>query len=201
MAYRLAMAISGAVSLGSYEAGVVFEIVRAIGQLNTHNRNNPEKQIHIDVLTGASAGGMTAAIIAQKLMFEKSALESPANNAMHRAWVEQVDIRSLLSNEYGDNPERSLLSSNFVGKIAENILLTRYKSSQKVVESHPASAKTVHLGLALSNLNGVDYAVDAFKNSSLSTETGEFVQTRFQDSLTRIIGEQQDTLETWQEIT
>ena len=46
MTYRLAIAISGAVSLGSYEAGVMFEIIRAIGM---HNQNvlNPDQQIKI----------------------------------------------------------------------------------------------------------------------------------------------------------
>ncbi len=54
---RLAITIVGAVSLGSYEAGVMYEIIEAIRQ---HNENTPEieKQIKIDVITGASAGAI-----------------------------------------------------------------------------------------------------------------------------------------------
>ena len=66
MTYRVAFAISGAVSLGSYEAGTIYEIISALSE---HNKNLPEnsnERIEIDVLSGASAGGMTAALIAHK---------------------------------------------------------------------------------------------------------------------------------------
>ena len=75
MAKKLAITISGAVSLGSYEAGVMYEVVHAIRQHNESRETSADDRILIDVLTGASAGGMTAAILAQKLMFEADALE------------------------------------------------------------------------------------------------------------------------------
>jgi len=52
MPKRLAITISGAVSLGSYEAGVLYEVITALGQ---HNQNTPneDEKILIDVLTGA----------------------------------------------------------------------------------------------------------------------------------------------------
>ena len=52
MTYRVAMAISGAVSLGSYEAGCVYELLNAFKEHNANPQNTP---IEIDVLTGASA--------------------------------------------------------------------------------------------------------------------------------------------------
>src|SRR5688500_473790 len=125
MSYRIAIAISGAVSLGSYEAGVAYELINAIGQHNQNNRDRPDKQIHIDVLTGASAGGMTATILAQKLLFDAAALAQPFANDLYRAWVQEVDINGLLSTDLGDNPSQSLLSSNFVDTIAQKILLQR----------------------------------------------------------------------------
>ena len=39
MTYRVAFAISGAVSLGSYEAGTIYEIISALSE---HNKNLPE---------------------------------------------------------------------------------------------------------------------------------------------------------------
>jgi hypothetical protein len=75
MTYKVAIAISGAVSLGSYEAGTMYEIINAI---KLHNSQNPDaRQIKVDVLTCASAGGMTAALVAQKLLYESQALEPP----------------------------------------------------------------------------------------------------------------------------
>jgi predicted acylesterase/phospholipase RssA len=75
MAVRLSIIVAGAVSLGSYQAGVLYEVLDAIAQ---HNSSAPEAStILIDVLTGASAGGMCATVLAQKLMFEASALTDP----------------------------------------------------------------------------------------------------------------------------
>jgi hypothetical protein len=91
MAYRLAIAISGAVSLGSYEAGVMFEVIRAIGAHNRAVAAEPERRIVIDVLTGASAGGMTAVILAQKLLFDGASLDDPAANPLCRPWVQIAD--------------------------------------------------------------------------------------------------------------
>ncbi len=199
MATKLAIAISGAVSLGSYEAGVVYEIVNAIAQHNRHNQQNPDAQIHIDVLSGASAGGMTAAILAQKLLFNGESLDHPYNNVLHDAWVKNVDISQLLSDAYADDPTRSLLSSNFIDHMAEDILLSRYHTPSPS-NRHLAAGDSVLLGLAMSNLNGIDYAVDAFQNASLSNETGQFVQTRFQDSFTRFLNDESDTRELWQTI-
>lgn len=197
MSYRIAIAISGAVSLGSYEAGVAYELINAIGQHNQNNRDRPERQIHIDVLTGASAGGMTATILAQKLLFDAAALAQPFANDLYQAWVKEVDIGGLLSNDYGDNPRQSLLSSNFVDAIAQKILLHRYRGPTPPAVPHPAAAPELRLALAMSNLNGVDYAVDAFKNASLENTTGRFIQTRFQDAFSRIVGKSTDNESFW----
>ncbi|MGD0494395.1 MAG: patatin-like phospholipase family protein, partial [Steroidobacteraceae bacterium] len=74
----LAITIAGAVSLGSYEAGATYEILDAIRQHNEHpDTIKNDDYIRIDVLTGASAGGMTAAILAQKLLFQKDTFVGP----------------------------------------------------------------------------------------------------------------------------
>lgn len=200
MTSKVAIAISGAVSLGSYEAGVVYELLDAIGQHNRNNVDRPDRQILVDVLTGASAGGMTAAMLAQKLLYDRDRLATPYDNDLYRAWVEQVDISGLLSNDYGDNPGQSLLSSNFVGSIADDMLLARYRTNDRPVAHHPAASPTLQLALAMSNLNGVDYAVSAFKNASLDTETGYFVQTRFEDSFTRSVDLSSDNPGFWNQV-
>jgi predicted acylesterase/phospholipase RssA len=69
MPKRLAITIAGAVSLGSYEAGVLYEVLDAIHQHNCVPGTPDEDRIEIDVLTGASAGAMTAAIVAQKMLY------------------------------------------------------------------------------------------------------------------------------------
>src|ERR1041384_2992655 len=118
MPKRLAITISGAVSLGSYEAGVLYEIIHAIGQHNTDPATQEGERIEIDVLTGASAGGMTATIAAQKLAFEASAVAGPYDNAFYRPWVADVSLDGLLAMHGIDDPTKSILSSQHVVDIS-----------------------------------------------------------------------------------
>src|ERR1700692_455350 len=93
----LAITIAGAVSLGSYEAGATYEILDAIRQHNEDPLTVANGDfIRIDVLPGASAGGMTAAILAQKLLLAKNSFvgpdgkSSPYNNPLYKAWVQDI---------------------------------------------------------------------------------------------------------------
>lgn len=201
MPYRLAIAISGAVSLGSYEAGVMFEVIRAIGM---HNKavSNEDDQIKIDILTGASAGGMTAAILAQKLLFEAESLEHPNSNHLYEPWVNIADVKGMLQELDGDDPDKSILSSAFIASIAEQYLLARYQGNNNSKHNpHPAAAESIRIGLALSNMNGVDYGINVFDGAELANPTSTFTYTKFQDSFTRIASETADNRAFWEEIS
>jgi hypothetical protein len=58
MPKRLVITIAGAVSLGSYEAGVLYEVLDAIHQHNFAEGVTDDEKILIDVMTGASAGAL-----------------------------------------------------------------------------------------------------------------------------------------------
>ncbi len=76
-----------------------------------------------------------------------------------------------------DDPVKSVFSSDFVIEISKRYLTHRYESHIDPQRSkHPASAQVVHLGLALANLNGVDYGLT-------TRPDGNFVYTRHQDEL------------------
>src|SRR5271165_518838 len=112
MSYRLAITIAGAVSLGSFEAGVLFEILDALAQHNQAAR--PEARIYVDVLTGASAGGMTAAIAAQTMLYCWPAVTDAYDNPFYNAWVAGVDIDGLLPLGPKESAGMSVFSSDFV---------------------------------------------------------------------------------------
>ncbi len=176
MPKRLAITIAGAVSLGSYEAGVLYEVLEALRQHNELpvNANN---KIIVDVLTGASAGGMTATIVAQKLLFEASSLQGAYTNSLYRPWVRDISLEGLLKLQPSENPTHSILSSSLVEDISIRYLMQRYQSHLPAsTQQHPACSPVVQLGLALSNLNGVDYYYDV-------RPSGKFVYTRHQDQL------------------
>ncbi len=198
MPQKLAIAISGAVSLGSFESGVMYEIIEAIAQHNQHPETTEDQKIIIDVITGASAGAMTAAILAQKLLFEADKLRNPNQNDIYRAWVEEADIHTLLKFGLDDNPDMAILSSGFVQQVGNKYLLSRYNSSSPpAAQRHPAVADKIQLGIALSNLNGFDFTkqltnIQGQLNSEDNRENS-FTYTKHKDCyITQIQGNQQD---------
>jgi len=201
MAKKLAITISGAVSLGSYESGVVFEVLDALSQHNQWADANhlPDERIEIDVLTGASAGGMTVAMVAQRLLYDGPAMSQAYDNPLYNAWVASVDIEGLLARDPQEDVTHSVLSSDFVIGISESSLLARYQDPSQgppAAQPHPAlaSERKLQLGLALSNLNGVDYY-----RSTLSG--GQFIYTRHEDQfVTQIDQIQDDRAEPWERV-
>jgi predicted acylesterase/phospholipase RssA len=89
MAKRLAITIAGAVSLGSYEAGVLYELMRAIRSYNEAGPGD-DKKIYVDVITGASAGGMTAAMVSQRLMYDAASKGNSPTRSTRRGWNASV---------------------------------------------------------------------------------------------------------------
>lgn len=201
MAKKLAITISGAVSLGSYESGVIFEVLDALAQHNqwASASNLSDERIEIDVLTGASAGGMTVAMIAQRLLYDGLSMSQAYDNPVYNAWVSDVDIVGLLARGPTEDVTHSVLSSDFVTRISETYLMGRYKNQPQpppTPQPHAAlsSDHKLQLGLALSNLNGVDYY-----RSTLSG--GQFIYTRHEDQFVSEIDQiPDDRPELWERI-
>lgn len=207
MPQKLAVAISGAVSLGSYEAGVMYEIIEAIAQHNSHPDTTEAQRIEIDVITGASAGAMTACILAQKLMFEAEALRQPYANALYGPWVEDIDISGLLNLRPSEDPNLSVLSSDQIAEIGYKYVMQRYASGQPTPrQRHPAAAASIRLGLAMSNLKGVDYAVEVTDFPDVTNPNNRsrrmFTYTRHKDYFTYAVkdGDQDDNPRLWRQL-
>src|SRR5271170_5818648 len=109
MPRRVAITIAGAVSLGSYEAGVLYEVLEALRRHNSNAKTEDEK-IYIDVITGASAGGMTAAMAAQRLLYDAASLSDPQKNVFYQAWAVRISLWSLVKMKWKENIWQSLFS-------------------------------------------------------------------------------------------
>lgn len=180
--------------MGCFEAGVLYEVLTAIKQHNQHEdtRKDPSQRIEIDVLTGASAGGMTATIAAQKLMFDATALDGAYQNSFYRPWVLDVDLEGLLALQSAEDPTHSILSSDFVEGISRKYLTQRYQAHIVPAPTrHAAAADRIHLGLALSNLNGVNYSKPTFPQ-------GTFNYTRYLDEISQKIEANSDNEDVWE---
>lgn len=139
---RLALILSGAASLGSFEAGVLTELLWTLE--HQWRQADPSRRWTLDIITGASAGAMTAALVARAVM-----ADSRTTRSLHSAWVEEIDIRELLR----EPPATALLSKEPIRAIAARHL------SAPPADATPANhaPERLRLRFTLANMNGVDW--------------------------------------------
>lgn len=143
---RIALAMSGGIALTVYEAGVAHELWRAATALDLSDERFGEDerqaaagkgsvpastyravlkkvggQLVLDVLTGASAGGINAVLLG-------STLSTGGDfGALHDLWLEAADIDKL---EYRDTVPKSLLDSGvFRGPLRQALEKNQRRSS------------------------------------------------------------------------
>jgi Patatin-like phospholipase len=193
MPKKLAITISGAVSLGSYEAGVLFEVLDAIRQHNQDAATSPDDQIIIDVLTGASAGGMTAIIVAQKLLYSDGEFKGPYDNPLYNTWVKRISLAGLQATGDDEPALHSLFSSNLIETISREALTARYAAKPpQPAQRFVGVGDELRVGVAVTNLNGVAYGYPV-------TPGDKFVYIDYGDQLTRhIVAGASDTGEFWE---
>lgn len=195
MTKKLAIVISGAVSLGSYEAGVAYEVLEAIAQHN--EAAPPEDKIIIDVITGASAGGITAAVLGKALLCHGKKLREAYANPLYKAWVEKVKMvkaspadpeEGLLEVEV-DNHKYSLLNMTALNHIAEGIFpddFLQCANDCEISEPHPAANKDngvhqVAVGIAMGNLNGFPLDLQLNIGTNLKSNA-RFAYSQYKDN-------------------
>jgi|ERR1022692_2243467 hypothetical protein len=193
MPKKLAITIAGAVSLGSYEAGVLYEVLDAIHQHNNDPATTDNDRVMIDVLTGASAGGMTAIILAQKLLYSAGEFQGPYDNPLYNLWVKRINLTGLQATEDNEPALQSLFSSNLIETISEEALKARYATPPPPpAVRHVGVGDEIRVGVALTNLNGVGYGYPI-------TPSGKFAYIDYGDQLTRhVVASSCDTGDFWE---
>ena len=175
--FEIGLVMAGAVSAGAYTAGVVDYIIEVLDTWHQARKPGTDVPIHdlkIRVLTGASAGGMTAAISIAELLnrpiMPDGMVPPDYKSLLYRTWVEDIDITQLLDTtdltQHDDI--KSLLDSTAIEKIAENVIDEK-SLTEKVMQrwsTIPFVDPELRVYLTLSNLRGLPYE---FK---LSGETG-----------------------------
>jgi len=182
--FRIALNMAGAVSAGAYTAGVLDFLIEALdawydaraAQLRLHGEDIeawtvPAHDVSVEVLTGASAGGMCAAIgsVALQEEFEHVRQSSPPAgapvNRLYQSWVRSIDILPLLEADdlpNGEGPVKSILDSTPIGDIANAALA----ANQSRAKARPWLANPLGIILTLSNLRGTPYSVDQSNQGS-----------------------------------
>jgi hypothetical protein len=178
MTFRIGLNMAGAVSAGAYTAGVLDFLVQALdawyderarqlAQFGTDTKlwTVPTHDVVLQVLTGASAGGMCAAIssVALQEEFDHVTTTSPPEgtpvNRLYQSWVQTIDILPLLgAADLPDKqgPVKSLLDSTPIAQIAQQALVT----SPGRLKKRTWVEDPLGIILTLSNLRGIPYSVD-----------------------------------------
>jgi predicted acylesterase/phospholipase RssA len=138
---HIALVLGGGASLGSYIGGALTEIITAV------ENNRRSERVVIDVITGASAGALNAALAARALRVNRHLLPW-----IERAWVEAADASVLL------DPARPNRTGWLDVSVLEDLARALVDGAPAADdERSPAAGDRVHVGITLANLYGVPY--------------------------------------------
>ncbi len=160
---RLALTIKGGVSLGTYEAGTITELLSLIKYNNQQPGAIPW---YIDCVAGASAGSITAAMLARALI--NTGAVGPngtmSDVVLQEIWVERLALDALVVGA----PNISILSSDAVRQIGNDY----FAAWPAIAAPHPAfrSASGVGLVFTLSALDVEPTAAQAANGALLYNE-------------------------------
>lgn len=165
---RVALVLSGGVSLGTYIAGALDELLVA---LNAHS-----DEYVIDIITGASAGATTAAIVAYDLLYRGG------KTGLYRAWVEQIDFVNLLDRQIPTNGQEpvALFHARQLHTVANETL--DWGNSAAAPVRAPACAENLIVGMTLTNVDALPYV--ARIRVSAASRTEDFTQYRHAEQQT-----------------
>jgi predicted acylesterase/phospholipase RssA len=167
---KIALILAGGVSLGSYEAGVLTELLYALDTLNATAEAEGRPRYKLDVMTGGSAGGMTAVLVARIMMYDLPG----RRHHLYNAWVRDVGIIRLLDRD--DMPRNALLSKKVIQEIAQRYVVDG--ADQAPTQPASFAPERLALSLSLSNMHGISYQIPYYSSTD---ERRQFVTTFFSD--------------------
>src|SRR5215469_15126271 len=160
---RLALTIKGGVSLGTYEAGAITQL---LSLLKYNNQQPGTIPWYIDCVAGASAGSITAAMLARALV-NTGALGpngTMSESVLHEIWITRLSLDALVVGA----PNISILSSDAVRRIGNDY----FAVWPAIAAPHPAfkTASGVSLVFTLSALDVEPTAAQAANGALLYNE-------------------------------
>ena len=162
--FDLGLVMAGAISAGSYTAGVIDFMLLALEEWekeksldkNRNEKNFPHHQVKLKVLAGSSAGGMTAALMAARIARSRG----QDDDVIHDSWVNEIDAEKLLTTTDLDGPTaRSFLNGDIIPGIAAKALDedARPAGLDPKAAFPPYFNDPLDLVLTVSNLRGIPF--------------------------------------------
>ena len=172
--FQLGIVMAGAVSAGAYSAGVMDFIIEALDAYEAaklkEDWDGPIHDVRVPVLAGASAGGMTSAIVALHSFHDlvhvwpDRPLPPPEANRLYSSWVTDISIERLLDTtdlgKHGDPHVKSALCCDVLTEIVNNAfkLAGRYERAWVGCGDNHSLAVL----LTVTNMRGVPYSFAVF---------------------------------------
>lgn len=152
--YRIALSVQGAVALGAYQAGVLSQLYADTCKYN--EIRGDRRMLAIDALAGASAGAVTAVLLARAISLGLT--PDQLEEQMKDVWIESLDIENLLEDLY--SKDNAIFHSGIIERLGDKHLGEHTPATQMQHE---------HIGLwiTLTNLSGIPYMIDLDDGSRL----------------------------------
>ncbi len=200
--FEIGLVLAGTVSAGAYTAGVLDFLIEALdawheakaADAGKPERSVPPHEVMIKVISGASGGAMNAAIAAIALhsdycRYDESEPPENRTNWFHEAWVNRIDIDSLVTDHDLKDPEapvRSLLDSTEIKNIVGKALST---SRTPRTSARSYVSPNLRLYMTVTNLRGVNYRFDL----GAANPSFGHAMTQHADFMHFVVGQQDPT--------
>jgi hypothetical protein len=171
--FKLGINMAGAISAGAYTAGVLDFLTEALDAweaAKSRGNNVPCHDISIEVFSGASAGGMCAAISAILLQDQfdhvSDISKTGTSNRFYESWVNMIDIQPLLQTT-DLNKTTASVESFLDSSIIDTIATYALKRGQPLDVPRSYVSNNLTLFLSLTNLRGVPYSINGVAPASV----------------------------------
>ena len=172
--HYLSIVLSGGIALGSYHAGCVAQLGWFLSAWQEKCNNNPElPRIYVDVVSGASAGAMTGAMLFQYVgtnYFENTDGKEGFVKRNYDAWCRQLSLDKMLD-EARTADDTSVLSNDVIERIS-------HLAIQPLTPKLPKCQDRLFLTCTLTSLKPLSFAIK-LPDATLAAEKVEIsAQTR-----------------------
>src|SRR5438552_9266878 len=131
--FELALVLGGTVSAGAYTAGALDFLVEALDCWEAARANGdplvPQHRVVLRVITGASGGGVNAAIAARALNFDfphiaqgMAVNPNGAGNPFYDTWLRDLTLKRFLETSERESELISILHGGAIDEAAAQIL-------------------------------------------------------------------------------
>lgn len=167
--FEIGLVMAGAVSAGAYTAGAIdylLEKLEAYWAWRGRDPSAPRHEVRLRVLSGASAGGICAAIMAAQCLGRmkpdaQARGFDPDKTVLYNLWVNGVDIREMLTLDDladKDAPVLSLLNTRIIDELSRQGIDLEPHTNGALP---PYFSDPVDIFLSLANMRGVPYGLSA----------------------------------------